>query len=80
MTIRSTMPSPRVAEFLTQHPAHIPLVDVARQALQPYFPDSPVLLALFEDPEFGDPPKLHLVVVPAMARAVNEFAIVLGYR
>jgi hypothetical protein len=42
-------------------------VDTARQALQPYFPDPPVLLALFEDPEFGDPPKLHLVVVPAMA-------------
>jgi hypothetical protein len=64
MTLSSTTPSLEVAEFLTQHPALVPLVDAAGQALRPYFPDSPVLLEMFEDPEFADPPKLHLVVVP----------------
>ncbi len=75
MTISSTTPSLEVAEFLTQHPALVPLVDAAQQALQPYFPDSPVLLEMFEDPEFADPPKLHMVVVPTMdpTDAVNRY-------
>ena len=66
MTISSTTPSLEVAEFLAQHPMLVPLVDAARQTLRPYFPDSPVLLEMFEDPEFADPPKLHMVVVPNM--------------
>jgi hypothetical protein len=66
MTISSTTPSLEVAEFLTHHPTLVPLVDAARQALRPYFPDTPLLLEIFEDPEFADPPKLHLVVVPTI--------------
>jgi hypothetical protein len=64
MTTSSTTPSLEVKEFLVQHPALGPVIEAARQAVQPYFPDSPLVLEMFEDPEFGDPPKLHLVVVP----------------
>ena len=53
-----------VEAFLAQHPALVPVVEAAQQAVQPYFPGSPLVLEMFEDPEFGDPPKLHLVVVP----------------
>jgi len=64
MATSPTTPSLAVEEFLAQHPALVPAVEAARQAVQPYFPDSPLVLEMFEDPEFGDPPKLHMVIVP----------------
>ena len=64
MTTSSTSPSLTVEDFLAQHPALVPLVAEAQQALPPYFPNAPLVLEVFEDPEFGDPPKLHLVIVP----------------
>src|SRR6478672_4894131 len=64
MTTSYTRPSLVVEAFLSQHPTLVPLVEEAKQAVQPYFPDSPLVLEMFEDPEFGDPPKLHLVIVP----------------
>jgi hypothetical protein len=64
MTTSYTAPSLTVEDFLAQHPALVPVVAEAQQAAQPYFPDAPLVLEVFEDPEFGDPPKLHLVIVP----------------
>jgi len=64
MTTLAGSPALDVEEFLAAHPVLPPLIAEAQRALQPFFPDSPVLLELFQDPEWPDPPKLHLVVVP----------------
>lgn len=64
MATSYTTPSPEVEEFLAHHPALVPLVETAQQALESYFLNSPLVLEMFEDPEFRDPPKLHLIVIP----------------
>ena len=64
-----------IEAFLAAHPTLVPRIEAAQQALRPYFPDSQLVLEMFEDPEFGDPPKLHLIVVPTTdpAEAVARY-------
>ena len=60
MTVSQTQLPLKVEEFLATYPTLRPLIAEAEQTLRRTFPTAPVLLEMFYDPEFDDPPKLRL--------------------